>query len=399
MRGNLELRSIVAAAEVILSRTFERAVQLQYVRQFPTGRVKKSVVIRCRVKNRDSDLLQTVVVKRIGTDSKRGAIGFLKDCSSYRFLSESLHDEGFSAEFYGVDRKQCISVIEDLGDGDAIEDVLENGDRDGAESVLLEYAQLLGRVHAHSAGKADEYYSILESLGSLGAAPTLYTDPWSDARRQTIEAREIDPVIGRDKEICERLSVARPSGFQDEIIRTTEAVEDPCNDLLVFSQGDQNGVGGILRKNERLRMFDFDCGGFRHALREGIPARTTWGGMKRVPRSIQEAMGRAYREQFIEGCPALRSDVEFARAKVVASAHWHIFHVIVRLPKALEKDHQRGPSTLRQQVVAWLSGFAEISEETNDMEALGTCARRILSQLKNRWPKSCFELPTFGAFK
>ena len=123
--------------------------------------------------------------------------------------------------------------------------------------------------------------------------------------------------------------------------------------------------------------------------------------MKSVPRQVQEDMEQAYREEFEKGCPNVISDREFSRAKVEASAHWHIFHVTVRLRQALrnDTDAQRGPSTLRQQVIAWLSAFAEISDETNDLRALGKCASRLVPQLKKQWGRDCTELPNFGAFR
>ena len=121
--------------------------------------------------------------------------------------------------------------------------------------------------------------------------------------------------------------------------------------------------------------------------------------MIRVPWQVHQSMEQVYRDELRNGCPEASSDTEFARAKVEASAHWHIFHVTVRLRHALEKDYQRGPSTLRQQVIAWLSAFRDISGETNDLRAMGQSAGQLVSQLGKRWDQSCMQLPVFGAFK
>ncbi len=83
---------------------------------------------------------------------------------------------------------------------------------------------------------------------------------------------------------------------------------------------------------------------------------------------------------------------------VEAFSHWHIFHVIVRLRVALENDHQRGPSTLRQQLVAWLESYLKATEQSGEMQALGEAARQILDRLHSLWLPSDFELPVYDAF-
>jgi hypothetical protein len=82
-----------------------------------------------------------------------------------------------------------------------------------------------------------------------------------------------------------------------------------------------------------------------------------------------------YQETFSERCPQITDDAYYHRAMVEAGACWHIFHTIDRLHSALALDpatplHQKrmlGPSTLRQQTLAWTEAFANLAEEKNGL--------------------------------
>ena len=400
MPTELDVRTIVAAAEEIASEAFGRRVRLECLKRFPSTNANKSIVMRCVLEGRGTGLPSSVVVKHVNPGDPRRRIGFLNDLASCEFLDRLSLPQPLGPGFLCADSKRQILIIEDLGDGEGrnLEDVLEGGNAVAAEKALSEYAGAIGRLHSQTAGRADEFFRIRDELGPTDEDLKLYSHPWGNARRQAVSEDEIASAVKRYRRTCEQVCV-RPSGeIEDEIVRITEKTEESPGIFLAFAQGDQNGLGGFIRKEGRLRAFDFDCGGFRHALREGIPARMTWGCMKRVPRKVADEMERIYREELAKGCPDALDDTTFNRAKVEASAHWHVFHVNVRLSKALLEDYPRGPSTLRQQVVAWLSAFAEISEETDDLLALGDCGRQLVKQLRKSWPVDCFELPVYRVF-
>jgi hypothetical protein len=109
-------------------------------------------------------------------------------------------------------------------------------------------------------------------------------------------------------------------------------------------------------------------------------------------------MDAAYQSQLRRECSEI-SDAMFRRATVEAGARWHIFHVVHRLPDALADDRQRGPTTLRQQVIAWLKAFADLSEEFRGMPALGASARQLVGRLKSVWPADAAEMPFYPAFR
>jgi hypothetical protein len=169
--------------------------------------------------------------------------------------------------------------------------------------------------------------------------------------------------------------------------------------FLAFCQGDVNAPGNCLRQNARLRLYDYDCGGYRHALVEGLAGRLTWGCMSRIPADVVRAMDVAYREELATGCAAAAEVGPYRQALVEAAARWHVFHVVWRLPTGLERDFLRGLTTFRQQLLAWLDAFVGVVDEFGWATALGESARAVGRCLRARWPPETRQLPYYPAFR
>jgi hypothetical protein len=179
----------------------------------------------------------------------------------------------------------------------------------------------------------------------------------------------------------------------------TDRVEIDPGPFLVFCQGDVNAPGNCVRQKGRLRLYDFDAGGFRHGLLEGLAGRLTWGCMLRIPAEVVEDMDLAYQRAFQAGCPVGYLERRYPEAFVEAAARWHIFHVVWRLPTALERDYLRGLSSLRQQMLAWLDAFVQIVDTHGHVPALGAAARALAAHLRARWPAEVGVLPFYPAFR
>src|SRR5262249_39833931 len=159
-------------------------------------------------------------------------------------------------------------------------------------------------------------------------------DPWSQPRGQTIPAQEQGEAVENYRSACHRLGIAPPDGVAEEIERITARVEGGPGPFLAFCQGDINAPGNCLRSKAPLRLYDYDCAGFRHALVEGLAARLTWGCMSWIPAGVVRRLDAAYREELAAGCGAAREDLPYRQAIVDAAARWHVFHIIWRLPTA-----------------------------------------------------------------
>jgi len=119
----------------------------------------------------------------------------------------------------------------------------------------------------------------------------------------------------------------------------------------------------------------------------------------RIPDHILLPMESAYRSHLAEGGRGVLDDRVFHRGGAEAGARWHLVHLVHRLPDALRSDRQRGPTTLRQQVVVGVEAFADLSEEFGQMQAVGKSARDMLKTLRPLWPAAVSRLPSYPAFR
>ena len=255
------------------------------------------------------------------------------------------------------------------------------------------------QLHGATIGRFEEYRRLRSALGPDPIPQKIYQDPWSDVRLRSITRSEINDAISAYHESFAAVGIHPQPGVNEEIELVTAAVEENPGLLLAYCKGDQNGAGDYIRQGGNPRLFDFGSGGFRHALIEGMPWRMTWGCMMRIPNQSWPAMERAYRSRLTCGYVDAIDDGRFYQSLVAAGARWNIFHINHRLPDAIKSDRQRGPTTLRQQVIAWIEAFAELSEEHGQMQALGKSARAIWKRLQELWPTESRNLPYYPAFR
>jgi hypothetical protein len=370
-----------------------------------------SIVIRCHLIDSPTDTPPTVIIKKIREDqfaydpdspgAPNSAHWIFNDWAAAQFLSRIPSDLPLSPLFYGGSREFGLIVLEDLGEGEAPNtyDALNGNDPAVAEQALIEHVSLIGQLHAATIGRAEEYRDIRSSLGPQPNPKELYQDPWSDARTSQIQRVEVDEAMRHYHAAFEALGVHPQAGVNDEIEFVTAAVEQQPGPFLAFCKGDQNLAGDYIRRNANPRLFDFGSGGLRHALIEGMPGRMTWGCMMRIPGSILPRMENAYQARLAEGYAEVSDDRLFHQSMAEAGARWNIFHVIHRLPDAFDSDRRRGPTTLRQQVIAWIEAFADLSEEYNQMRALGISAREMGTCLRRIWSAKVGSLPYYPAFR
>jgi hypothetical protein len=399
--------AIVKFAEALLSRQFDQEAHLVRDRVFPGF---KSVAVRCRVEGRVAGLPDSLIVKKAREDrmgyfpdsqaTPNAAHELFNDWAAARFLDGLGHDPSLSPRFYAGDREHGLIVLEDLGDGEAPNtiDALQGHDPQLAEQTLVEHAALLGKLHAATMGRYEEYQQIRLGIGPAPQPLKLYHDPWSEARLSHIPTSDIDEAISSYRAVFATLDIRSQPGVEDEIAHVTSVVEADPGPFLAYCKGDQNAAGDYLRRQTKPRLFDFDAGGFRHALIEGMPGRMTWGCQMRIPPRIQRVMEKAYQTALSRGYAEAADDRVFYRGLVEAGARWNILHLIHRVPTALSGDYQRGLTTLRQQVVAWLEAFSDLSEERQQLQALGKSAREAVKRLRELWPAEVCSLPYYPAF-
>ena len=397
---------IADAAGSLLSGKFGGKIRLRAGETFITN---GSIVVRCSVVGSGSDVPVSVIVKKAREDEFRynpdssetpnSAHWLFSDWAAADFLGNVPSEIPFSPKLYGGSREFGLIVLEDLGNGETPNtyDALLGDDPELAEQTLIEHVSLIGQLHAATIGRDEEYKRIRQGLGALPKSEKLFQDPWADARNRPIPASEIEEAIKFYRTAFANLGIRAAAGASEEIEFVASKVEACPKQFLAFCKGDQNAAGDYIRQHSKPRLFDFNASGFRHALIEGMPGRFTWGCMMRIPKRIKPLMDAAYKSQLTQKHPKITDEI-FRRAMIEAGARWHIFHVIHRLPDALNGDRQRGLTTLRQQTFAWLMAFADLYEEFDCLQALGVSARRIVERLRKSWSVEVCDLPYYPAF-
>ena len=396
----MEKTEIIARAESLMPKEWGDKIRLHVEETYENA---TATVIRCRLAHVSDAAPASVTVKYVSPLAENptgNRHSFLNDWAACLFLNSFQHDPPLAPRFYAGDTEQSILVMEDLGagDGPSTMALLEGSDPDLAALGLVEHAALIGQLHGATVGRVDDYIKVRERLGPLPPHPELYGYPWSNTRRQRPLAWEINQAIERYHTVRERLGLVPQSGADDEIEVATLRVEGDEGPFLAYCKGDQNLPGDFIRCDARLRLFDYGEGGYRHALIEGMPGRFTWGCMMRIPQHLVSEMEAAYRTHLVRGCQEATDDTVLRNAMADAGARWHLFHALTRVPIALEEDYQRGPTTLRQQVVAWVDSFADLSEETRSYSALGRSAREMSTRLRAMWRTEETSLPYYPAF-
>ena len=381
----------VAIAENVLRKAFGGGVRLKMETEFDTDR---STVLRCCVVESPSGIPQSVVVKRAlttdGTEFHPNSPDemvprFFNDWAGLEFLSEISDGNSPAAQFYAGDWKKGLMVIEDLGNGRNFYGSLRGESATAATGELIKLARALGKMHALTTHKKAVYDSIRDRLGSRDKSPSI-TGEWQR-------------LMGKLNEVCGRIGV-KPHRETKTEMKTVAAFIAAPGPFLAYTHGDPIPMNALPVGDER-KLFDFEFGEFRHALRDGIYGRVcfpTWYHINRVPNDVVEKMEIAYRAELAKGCPEAADDTLFFRSIVEACAYWAIHSRFNFIEKVWEEDHKWGISTQRQILLLCFDIFGQVSEEFGHLEALGATIRDMATKLRKRWT-DLEEMPYYPAFR
>lgn len=344
---------------------------------------RASGVVRLAVAGSDTTVFAKRPVDPSSAARERAALEFLNDIDSPIPLSPAL---------YAADVESGAMVLEDLGDGEGPNtgDLLMGSDPELALVALLEHARLLATLHGLTLGRWEAYR---EKRGPTIRAAA-FEEPWPDHSGEPVPEDELAARARDYRRVLESVGVRAGAGYADEIVALGRATEGVPTPRWALCKGDQNMAGDYVRFKGLPRLMDFGAGGFRPALSEGMPERMTWGCTMAFPRDVADQIASAYQAELAIHAPDLPHS-PYARSE--AAARWNVFHTLVRLPRALEGDFQRGPTRMRQQTIAWLRAFCE-SEGADAYPALHEGAEGCLERLRSVWDEADFHLPRWPAF-
>jgi hypothetical protein len=382
---------VAAAAATLLASSLGGPVQLDEGRAL-SGR---DHVFRFALRDGPAGAPASVIVKRPRlregaevdpNDAEGDTRRLFHDWAALEFLSEASPNAPVAPRYLAGDRQRGLMVIEDLGAGESIDAFLLGADPATAEEALLELARTLGRMHARTVGRQEVYNRVRDALGPRKA----------DDRVAQV------PALGpKFLQSLEALGIPQAAGLVGDLDAVIGAMTAP-GPFLAYTHGDPC-PDNCLRVGERIRLIDFEGGGFRHALTDGVYGRihfpTCWC-VNRLPNQIPLRMEAAYRAELVQGCPAAADDTLFQRAVVEACAYWGLVMCSwFDIPKLRAEDGTWGISTLRQRVLLRSPILARITAEAGHLEALGAAFGALADNLRATWPPEAGEMPLYPAFR
>jgi hypothetical protein len=319
------------------------------------------------------------------TERWNGSWGLFSDWAGTQLFSSLPNSGEYALRFYGGDREAGVIVIEDLGDGEALVDRLMGDDPRRAEEGLRLLAECLGRMHADTIGHEERYQAFRDALGPRPGSP----------RPGPLEGLRSELERG-----FQALGIEPSPGFDEDFARVAAAWADP-EPFLAYVHGDPCPDNCRI-VDGRLRLLDFETGGFRHAMMDAVYGRiifpTCWCA-NRLPPHAAPMMEAAYRAELARSCPAVEDDKRFRQELLHACASWLLCSGTWMLEKSLAADHQWGISSWRQRVLVRLDAMADSAEQFDYLLAMGATARRCTARLRELWPAEADAMPLYPAFR
>jgi hypothetical protein len=296
-------------------------------------------ILRCT-----TDDGRTVIVKlRRGPDDPRRRDGFRRELTALLRLAELGCDAG--PRLLATDDSAGLLVLEDLGDGPALEDLLVGDDPAAATTGFVALARAVGGMHAATLGQADDIgtfvFDVAEHWRRIGAFAAT-----GDAGRDLAAVREV-----------------LDSGPR------------------ALSNGDLAPQNCRLAAG-RIRLLDFEDAAGQHPLLDVAHFRLPFYGgpcWARIPPAVTARAEAAYR-----AATGRDDDRAYAEGLAAAVAAWTVIR-FVRLPALLAADppHPMGFSRRGQLLDTLLVGADATAGIFPRLSAwFGGTGRR----LRERWP-------------
>ncbi len=381
--------TLVAVAEQVLTNSLNGVVRLAAPE--PLDASPRSTVYRCAVLAAPHGAPVSIIVKRAGGEGETynsnatdgPAVRLFNEWAGLQFLDRLAGDASPAARFYGGDRAAGLVVLEDLGAGGRLDGILLGDEPVVAERALIGLATTLGRMHALTAGRTEEYYHLRASLGPMERDIASY-----------------DWLTPRFRDMAAALGVALQPGTADDLETLRSTLRDP-GPFLAYTHADACPDNCVYADGV-VRLFDFEGGYIRHALLDGVFARMRFPSCwcaGQLPAYLPPRMEQAYRTALARGCPAAADDTLFYRAVVEACVYWLItFDRWYPLSTILERDEEWDMATIRQRLLLRFGIVAQTMRDIDHLPALGATITAMTARLQSLWADETAPMPYYPAF-
>lgn len=347
-------------------------------------------VVRCTVRGASGLLPPSVIVKlpRPDTHPRSAPEQLLNERVALEFLASIGSTVG--PRLLAADERTGMLLLEDLGSGPALDDLLVGKDTAAAQHALIAFATTLGRMHARTSGHAAAFYRLRGRYGSIDPPRDRISILEGSAEHKWHELQAI--VAGRSY-------LPAAAGVDADIDELLGVLAEP-GPYLAFSNGD------TCPQNCKLtpygpRLLDFEHAAFRHALLDAaalrfpFPACPCWS---RLPAEVGQRAEEAYRAALARACPAVLDPASYNHGLTVACAAWTIVR-LVRLPQLerVDQPHPMGCSR-RGQLLDNIGTTLTCARRSGSLLCLAAWLENLDDALRRRWPHLTPSQPRYPAF-
>lgn len=392
-------KNINSAVQAILSKKFGREVRLD-----KGENIHPQSLYRYKVLSGPDEIPTSVFVKR------KRARRIRIEWACLQFLSEQMGEDVVTPRIYGGGytgkNNVPLIVMEDMEDGQNLRAILLSDDSQNAKTVLIECAKALGKINAHSIGKAEAFRKIRDSI-------------------VPIEEKAEDLLSVYTEKLMEICNAADITPYQEVFSELKSLVEflEPSNHFHGLTHGDLYPVNVYQSTSKsKVYVFDYEFGHFQHVLVDGFQIRVhldMWAEVSRFPDNIMQEMEWTYRSELATTCPEVQDDQWFYQRTIEACVYETIrcifrffeppenvfSNIINNRPagdyEALRTDpnyNHWGLPAVRRRVFYRLGMLAELTEAYGYLQALGATARKIRDKYSTIWPPEVQEMPLYPAF-
>lgn len=356
------LARAAAAAEAILKGDLGPGARIAGVELIKD--VTRTVVARARVEGAGAPA--SVIVKALRDDA---ATGF-SEWASLEFLGGLGAARGVAPRFLGGDAAAGVFLIEDLGPGRTLHELLSAGTAAEAAAALGRLAAQMARLHAATAGHEPALLGLRAALPAAGAI----------GRRH--EASAWLAAAGRVDAWLAAAGCARPAGLDAGLAAVAAAHAEP-GAWLCFTHGDPAPSNNHIAGAE-VRLLDFEYGAFRHALYD----ITAWDTLCPLPIASVALMRRVFQAELAAALPIARDGAAFERAWATLCAYRGLAMLTWVSPAVLEADRPMvGDWSARQAVLAAAARTAAATRADPALGPVQAAAESLSATLAARWPE------------
>ena len=367
--------AVLDAAQAALARAFAGPVRLGPPTVLKSW--QRNDVWRCRVADGPLMLGPSVIVKHFKTEPERG----LDDWASLAFLTGLAIDPPVAPGLLAGDRTARVFVMEDLGPGRTLGDVLLAGNDALAVEALVGLAEQTARVHAVTLQRRDGFDRLRDALAPRASTPIA---------RAAAETRRCGVELGA---WLTAAGIAAPTALAGAIEALAQLVEQP-GPFAAFTHGDM-APGNNHIVGARITLLDFEYGGLRHALYDTL----LWTLFCPFPSDVIERADKAYRAELGRRCAAARDDHVYDAARSAVAA-WRTANLLQWLPPSLlDADRQWVPGmSARQAILYHLERFEIVGRAEPKLTALVETFSRLRDALRRRWAAETETMLVWPAF-